>query len=450
MDQWKQFVFCCMLAAVVPCGCTESIQPDNEAFKAWVSGRALPIKTLEASFSGREMEFLQKMVGDAQVVGLGESRHDTREQLLLKGLLTRHLVEDCGFRTLIIEESFAHAARLDDYVTSGKGDLRDIMNRLAGWYLWDTEEMLELVQWVRQFNNDREPGQKVHIFGMDITAPALGVQDVMNAIARAGVKTHLDAQSLGLDLQRGDFWPTTWERYAALSDVRRKELTQNYDAFMDLLRTEKARLIVASSGKEYERLVWLGEIGKCGNALFSSATREEGGAIREHGMAQTVLWLLNQELAGSRAILWAHNLHVAKAGFRMPGLAEGTLTPMGVHLSESLGDAYIAIGGTFGAGSYGPDLPPGARMFEAMPEDVLDGALGQVGMTNFLVDLRDAAPHSSEAQWLQKDREMRAQDARAWLMPGAAFDCLYFVKEITRAQPTPLALRRFQTLGAQR
>jgi hypothetical protein len=86
-------------------------------------------------------------------------------------------------------------------------------------------------------------------------------------------------------------------------------------------------------------------------------------------------------------------------------------------------------------------------MFEAVPEDVLDGALGQVGMTNFLVDLRDAAPHSRAAQWLQKDREMRAQDAQAWLVSSAAFDLVNFVKEITRAQPTPLALQRFQTMG---
>ncbi|NQV32759.1 MAG: erythromycin esterase family protein [Phycisphaeraceae bacterium] len=449
MHQWTKICLWGILVAVVPCGCTESIPSDHGAFEAWVSDRALPIKSLETSFSGKEIESLREMVGAARVVGLGESRHDTREQLLLKGLLTRHLIEDQGFRALIIEESFSHAARLDQYVTSGKGDPRALMNRLAGWYLWDTEEMLELVQWIRQFNEDREPGQKVHIFGMDITAPALGVQDVMNALADAGVKTHLDAQSLGLDLQRGDFWPTTWERYAALSDDRKKELAENYDALTTLVKVEKTRLMAFSSRQAYERMARLAEIGKQGNAMFSSASREEGGAIRERGMAQAVLWILDQAMAGSHAIVWSHNLHVARSTFRMPGLAEGTLTPMGAHLSDSLGDAYLAIGGTFGTGSYGADLPPGARMFEAVPEDVLDGALSQVGMTNFLVDRCAAASHSKAAQWLQKDREMRAQDTRVWLVPGKAFDWLYFVKEITRAQPTPLALRRFQSLGTQ-
>ena len=123
-------------------------------------------------------------------------------------MLVRYLIEDLGFRVLILEESVPHAESLDRYVTSGEGDLRGVMNRLAGWYLWDTEEMLEVVQWVRNFNEDREPDQQVRIFGVDITAPALGVQGVLESLEIAGVDTGLDACALGLDLQQGDFWPT--------------------------------------------------------------------------------------------------------------------------------------------------------------------------------------------------------------------------------------------------
>ena len=134
----------------------------------------------------------------------------------------------------------------------------------------------------------------------------------------------------------------------------------------------------------------------------------------------------------------------------MPGLAEGALQPMGVQLSEELGEAYIAIGATFGTGSYRSDLPPGERLFEAPCEDVMDGAMAEVGVPIFLVDLRGVDQNSGAARWLQQDREWRAQDARAVLAPSAAFDLVYFVRSITRSQPTPLALRRFQSLGQQR
>ena len=438
------------LVAVLACGCPKTNQSDSLAFIEWASERNIAIESLDSSLSREGIESLRKTIGSAQVVGLGESRHDTREQLLMKGLLVRHLIEDLGFRALVLEESFPHAESLDRYVTSGEGDPRDLMNRLAGWYLWDTEEMLELVQWVRQFNIDRKEGQKVRIFGMDITAPALGVRGVMDFLVAAGTDTVLDAQALGLDLQRGDFWPDTWERYAALSDERRRDLGENYKELTEILRVERTGLIASSSEKEYERMLLMGEIGRMGNALFSTADREEGGAIREGGMARTTLWILDREIAGEKAIIWAHNLHVAKSTFRMPGLAEGALKPMGVQLSEELGDAYIAIGGTFGTGSYPPDLPPGERIFEAVSEDVMDGALAKVGVTYFLVDLRGVEQNSGAARWLQQDREWRAQDSQALLVPSAAFDIVYFVRDISRSQPTPLALRRFQSLGEQR
>ena len=213
------------------------------------------------------------------------------------------------------------------------------------------------------------------------------------------------------------------------------------------MTAERTRFVASLSEEAYERSLFMAEIGKAGNSLFSSTSREEGGAIRERWMAETTLRILNRETPGEKAILWAHNLHVAKSSFRMPGLAEGVLEPMGVRLYEELGDAYIAIGGTFGTGTYPPDLPPGERLFEAASEDVMDGALAGVHESFFLVDLRGVEQDSGAARWLQQDREWIAQDSRAVLTPGAAFDLVYYVEEISRSQPTPLALQRYQTLG---
>ncbi len=447
MFRAKQNLIWVFLMVAFSFGCAENKTPDSQAFVEWASENLIVIESIDSSFQGTDLEPIRQKIGAARLVGLGESRHDSREQLLLKGRLVRHLIEDLGFRALILEESFPHAQSLDRYVTSGEGDLRDLLNRLAGWYLWDTEEMLELVCWVREFNKDREPRQKVRIFGADITAPAPGVLQVIDSLEVAGVDTRLNAQALGLDLQRGDFWPGTWERYAALSDERLRELADNYEQLIEALTEEKTRLVASSSDREYVRTLLLATIGKIGNEFFSSGDREQGGAVREHGMAQTTLWILNREIPGEKAILWAHNLHVAKGSFRMPGLFEGVLEPMGVELSAKLGDAYIALGGTFGTGSYPPDLPPGERLFEAVSEDVMDGALAAVGTPFFLVDLRAVEQNSAATRWLQQERQWKAQDSDALLVPNAAFDLVYFVGKISRSQPSSLALQRFQTLG---
>jgi erythromycin esterase len=443
----KQGVLWGVLVVALACGGSETAPSGSHAVIEWVSTHAVAVDRLDFSAPVAGFEGLRSSIGSARLVGLGESRHDTREQLILKGMLVRYLVENLGFRTLILEESVPHAESLDRYVRSGEGDLRDLMNGLAGWYLWDTEEMLEVIRWIRDFNADREPDQHVRIFGVDITAPALGVESVLETLEIAGADAGVDARALGLDLQQGDFWPTTWERYAALSDERRQELGDNYDELISVVTAQRTRIVASLSEEAYERALWMAEIGRAGNALFSSASREEGGAIRERGMAQATLRILDREIPGDKAILWAHNLHVATSSFRMPGLAEGALEPMGVQLREELGDAYIAIGGTFGSGTYPADLPPGGRVFEVASEDVMDGALAGVDLPFFMLDLHGVEQNPAAAKWLQQDREWIAQDSRAVLVPSAAFDLVYYVHEISRSQPTPLALQRFQTLG---
>ena len=445
--QAKHFIPWVVLVTATACGGAKIDPSDSQALIGWVSNHAIAIERLDFSNPGNDLQPIRSSFGTARLVGLGESRHDTREQVLLKGMLVRFLVEDLGFRALILEESVLHAESLDRFVTSGTGDLRNLMNRLAGWYLWDTEEMLEVVQWVRDYNKDREPDQQVRIFGVDNTAPAVGVRIVLESLEIAGVVTRLDGRALGLDLQEGDFWPTTWQRYAALSDQRRKELGTNYEELIELLTANKSKIVASLSDEGYERVLFMAEIGRTGNSLFSSTDREAGGTVRERGMTQATLRILNREIPGQKAILWAHNLHVAKSSFRMPGLAEGALVPMGVELGEKLGDAYIAIGGTFGTGSYPPDLPPGERVFEAVSEDVMDGAMAGVDVPFFLVDLRGVEQNPAAARWLQQDREWIAQDSTSVLAPGEAFDLVYFVNEISRSQPTPLALQKYQTLG---
>ena len=434
-----------LLLAVSTVGCARTESPDGVAFVEWVSRRVIVVGDRDANF-----EWLSDALESARVVGLGESRHDTREQLLFKAGLVRQLIVQLGFRALILEESYPHAMSLDRYVTTGEGDLREIMNGLAGWYLWDTEEMLDVMRWIRQFNEEREPAERVRVFGMDITAPAVGVERVLKSLDAAGVGTRLDARALGLDLQRGDFWSATWERYTALPDQRRAELSKNYDELVEFVAAAEFEIRAASSAQEYERLVRMAEVGRAGNRLFSSADRMAGGVIREAGMARTALWILDREIPGEKAMIWAHNLHVAKGPFHMPEIGERDLEPMGVQLSTALGESYIAIGGTFGAGSYGPDLPPGERLFEPVSVDVMDGALARAGVSSFIVDLRGAESESAAARWLEQRREWRAQDARAVLVPSEAFDLAYFVSRISRSQPTPGALDRYRSLRNQR
>ena len=96
-------------------------------------------------------------------------------------------------------------------------------------------DLVKTVPHVAFVVDDLEPGHRVRFFGVDITAPAPGIRDVITSLEFSGIETSLDEQAFGLDLQRDDFWPKTRERYGALSEERRKELADNYQALIELV-----------------------------------------------------------------------------------------------------------------------------------------------------------------------------------------------------------------------
>ncbi|MCP3919132.1 MAG: erythromycin esterase family protein [bacterium] len=412
----------------------------------WARARATEVEGGPGALAASSAEALREAFGSARLVGLGESRHDTREQFLLKAKLVRFMVTELGFRALILEESVPHVERLDAYVTTGAGDARRTLSATAGWYVWDTEEMLTLLQWLRRFNTARAPDEMVRLFGVDVTAPAPAARLVLEALHASGLGAGLTEESLALDLHDGDFWPAARERFAARSDAERRSLRQKYDALVELVERSRDTLLARNTPEEYARLLRLARVAADGNEFFCTEELAPAGNFRDRCMAAGTRQILEDRSPESRAILWAHNLHTSKAPFRMPQLGDDALVPMGVHLAEVLGSAYVAVAGSFGSGSYPPDLPPGAREFERLPPATMDGALARVGTPSFLLDLRTAPPGSELTTWLAAEREWRAQDAMARLATSHAFDLVYYVDEVTRATPTPPALEKFEAL----
>jgi len=251
---------------------------------------------------------LTEIVDGAQIVAIGESRHDTKEQFRLKTVLVKTLVSELGYKTLVFEESFSHALKLDAFVTSGEGDLRSILSGLAGWYLWDNEEMVDLIKWVRQYNSMVPVDQMVRVLGMDITAPSTAIRGAIAAAQVLDSERDWPSLDYGLELLAGDFWPEIMQRYQAVSDARKDAVGRN-------LRELRA----AFDDSPEDSIPSLeAEIAVRGHKLFTSSSIEEIGLVRENGMARVVDWIVSNIAQGSGTIIWTHNLHAAQVDFQMP------------------------------------------------------------------------------------------------------------------------------------
>ena len=385
-----------------------------------------------ANLDGAAAAVLAEVVDGAQIVAIGESRHDIKEQFQLKAALVKTLVSELGYKTIVFEESFSHALELDAFVTSGEGDLRSILSGLAGWYLWDNEEMVDLIMWVRQHNSMVPVDQMVRVLGMDITAPSAATR---GAIAAAqALDSERDWQSLdyGLELLEGDFWPEIIQRYRVVSDARRDAVGEN-------LR-ELQTVFDDAPGDSIQSLQ--AEIAVQGHKLFTSSSIGEIGSVREKGMARVVDWIVSNIAQGSGTIIWTHNLHAAQVDFQMPSMGEGEFRPMGVLLSERYGESFRSVAGTFGSGSFSADSPRGERTFVAQDPSSVDGAIMGMGKPAMLINLRSIEPSSITARWLAVRREWRMQDATAFLTVKPGFDGIYFVDSVSHVTPTPNAIAR--------
>src|ERR671927_351649 len=158
-------VMCCLIGTA----CAQSAQqnPDKPVVD-WIAANAIRLQTPEAGHGFADMQLLKKIIGNARIVSLGEATHGTREFFQLKHRMLEFLATEKGFTIFSIEANMPEAYRLNDYVLNGKGDPAALIKGMYFW-TWSTEEVLDMVQWMREFNQSGKG--RVEFTGFDMQTP---------------------------------------------------------------------------------------------------------------------------------------------------------------------------------------------------------------------------------------------------------------------------------------
>jgi erythromycin esterase-like protein len=117
----------------------------------WIRANAIRLTTTEAGHGFADMQALKPLIGNARIVSLGEATHGTREFFQLKHRMLEFLATEMGFTIFSIEANMPEAYRLNDYVLNGTGDPAELLRGMYFW-TWNTEEVLEMIRWMRAFN----------------------------------------------------------------------------------------------------------------------------------------------------------------------------------------------------------------------------------------------------------------------------------------------------------
>lgn len=417
-------------------------QETLEQVIAWVSEHAIPLHTVEAGHRFTDMRPLVDVVGDARIVALGEATHGTREFFQLKHRMLEFLVSEMGFTVFAMEAAMPQAFAINAYVLTGKGDPAEALAGLRFW-MWDTEEVLDLIEWMRRYNADPRHERKVKFYGFDLQlAEARAARVTLDYLRSVDPRHTPSAKPLLVSLAN----PYTYELFdwpqdrkdAALSSIR---------ALLDRFDGRRPEYVASSDSTSWALARQHVEVISQHVQSVSKFNTPDYFATRDSAMAENVRWILEREGPEAKMVLWAHNWHVR------------TEPPsMGAHLRETFGRDMAVFGLAFARGSFRALERPapsktGVRSFtvEPSPEGSLGWVLAEAGLQRAAIDLQEVPEEGPVAHWWREPHPVRnvgagysqASPSSAWapqVIPDL-YDALLFVESTTSARPNPSGQR---------
>ena len=369
---------------------------------AWIREHAIPLQSALPTDNNDDLLPLKEMIGDARIVALGEATHGTSEFFTIKHRIVKFLAEEMDFTIFSIEANMPEAYRLNEFVLTGEGDPRELLDGMYFW-TWNTQEVLDMILWMREYNAS---GRGVMQFmGFDMQTPTVAIEEVRAFVAEhdPGYLDTLNKTYDAVTKARSDsreVRPRGIEEIKAVRDVWRSGAERIFSYLKERQSTyEDASASEVAWAIQNARIIVQG--------MKKELSGERG--IRDSSMADNVEWIVEQN-PGAKVILWAHNAHVAEA---LP--PHNYTVAMGDALVSRFGEDYLSVGFSFYSGQY-TAVRRGKGLGAQMTEPARAGSIGSVfhalNLPLFMLDLR-TAKEDARASWLVRPHNMRELGALA-------------------------------------
>lgn len=403
----------CLALAAAP---ATAIQPES------VAPGVYPISGSSPALPHEELLPLQKIVGNARFVGLGEAIHTSGGFFEMKDRLFRFLVQEMGFRALGFESAWIRADRVETYVQTCQGTPEQALTGLYG--VWQSAELASLVQWMCEWNQ-AHPDDRVHFYGFDIQAQDFRSADALLAfLARIGVGGD-DPRVRGIRACDGVeefYFPEI-----PFPDELYQQCQGALSAVEALFDGEERDIVRQTSAEDlgWARVHLTGLQRSQEQTFYAFTDFFRSYAARDRGMATVAQAIRDLRFPHARVALWGHNSHVMRSD-----PATGFLT-FGTFLDQDLGKSYANLGLTafdtrvdwIYTGLCGP--------FNLVTPDSAELALHDLGVgVGALVDLDPRGSHPSFfAPGLSYSVGLTP------MVPAAAYDGLVYLEVSPKMTP---------------
>lgn len=396
-------------------------------FQNWLKDHSHPV---EIRVNANQLTPIRDQLASARIIGLGEATHATSEFFTFKDHLFRYLVEELDHRVFVLEAGFSECEVTNAYIQHGIGTPESAIGA-TGFWIWNTVEMVELIQWMRQFNQDRPEEDQIRFYGMDMQGTRFPATYLRNFALDNDTDITLRFSPMLKELAQRTFVqlePEMAATYLRELDSLQAHMQRNRPKYEAKLGRKAAGLAL-----QHARILW---------QSVSTWNGTNNGSWRDQCMADNVRWVLEQEGENSKAVVWAHNAHLMRRKNKIGWSLLGT------HLAHQYGDLYFALGFDFAKGNFRAydhangllrthtvELPKGKNRYWNSLIDLPGNASW--------VDLRSVKGQSQVEKYLNRHSSLRSIGGK--YLPSHfvsirhypiqnAFDALVFMDETTASK----------------
>ena len=263
-----------------------------------------------------DLQPLFDLIGDAQIVLLGEASHGTHEYYTWRSYITKRLIKEKGFQFIGVEGDWPDCYQVNRYIknypSAGKTSL-EVLQKFNRWptWMWANWEIVALAEWLFDHNQELQSDKKVGFYGLDVYSLWESMESIMRYLKIVdpnALKMAEDAFKCFEPYQHDE-----GRSYAKASQFTPDLCTEEV---VELLRKIQDRL--PQYNTDHENVFNLEQ-----NALVTVNAEKyyramiRGGAhswnVRDSHMAETLERLLQFHGAGTKAIIWEHNTHIGDA-----------------------------------------------------------------------------------------------------------------------------------------
>ena len=345
---------------------------------------------------------------------IGDSTHGTHEFYQQRINISKRLIQEQGFKLILMEGDWPNIYTLNQYVQSSTSltaeQALNAFNPEAAW-LWNNKETLDFVKWLKRFNEQLPEGeQKVSLHGMDIYTFSRSKKLVVDYLygfspqaAQQALSRYQCFERFNNDLHRYGQAVSKNQSFSCEQEVveQYQDFAQcrfpcpeqypfiDREAFFDA--KQNARVV-----KNVEKSLRINYMTNGQSVLWNQ---------RDQHMMESLL-ASSEHLHNPKTIVWAHVSHLGDA--RATDVVKHDQLNLGQLLRQRFGDQVFSIGMLTYSGqvmaSDDWNLPAKLKVLRAAHPDTNAALFHQLGVPRFILNLQQSP---ELVQLLKKPRLQR-------------------------------------------